>query len=104
MASGADLNRLGWNGDGTGTNGHVAKQVKEMSGIVQDQNGELHFAEWNCRAGQNNVIIRTNGTVGPMFPDVSLNLRLGQHRSAQIRRDPAGGYEEDLSTTLLLHP
>jgi radical SAM protein with 4Fe4S-binding SPASM domain len=35
---------------------------------VQDANGELHFAEWNCRAGQNNVIIRTDGTVAPCFP------------------------------------
>ena len=30
--------------------------------------GGLHFAEWNCRAGQNNVIIRTDGTVAPCFP------------------------------------
>jgi MoaA/NifB/PqqE/SkfB family radical SAM enzyme len=68
MASGSDLKRLGWNGDGTGTNGHVAEQVKGMPGIVQDENGELRFAEWSCRAGQNNVIIRTDGTVAPCFP------------------------------------
>ena len=66
MASGADLNRLGWNGDGT--NGNVAPQVQGMPGIVQDENGELHFAEWNCRGGQNNVIIRTDGIVAPCFP------------------------------------
>jgi hypothetical protein len=68
MASGADLKRLGWNGDGTGTNGSIAKQIVGMPGIEQDANGELHFAEWNCRAGQNNVIIRTDGTVAPCFP------------------------------------
>ena len=68
MASGSDLRRLGWNGDGTGTNGNVGKQIAHMPGIVEDQNGELHFAEWNCRAGQNNVIIRTDGTVAPCFP------------------------------------
>jgi hypothetical protein len=39
-----------------------------LPGIEQDANGELHFAEWNCRAGQNNVIIRTDGTVAPCFP------------------------------------
>src|SRR5579871_5276438 len=61
MASGPELKRLGWNGDGTGTNGDVAKQLAGTPGIVQDENGELHFAEWNCRAGQNNVIIRTDG-------------------------------------------
>jgi radical SAM protein with 4Fe4S-binding SPASM domain len=68
MTSGADSKRLGWNGDGTGTNGNVAKQIANMPGIVQDQTGTLHFAEWNCRAGQNNVIIRTDGTVAPCFP------------------------------------
>ena len=68
MASGADLKRLGWNGDGTGTNGNVAKQLKDTPGIVEDEKGELQFAEWNCRAGQNNVIIRTDGTVAPCFP------------------------------------
>jgi MoaA/NifB/PqqE/SkfB family radical SAM enzyme len=68
MAGGADLKRLGWNGDGTGMNGDVAKHLVGTPGIVQDENGELHFAEWNCRAGQNNVIIRTDGTVAPCFP------------------------------------
>jgi radical SAM protein with 4Fe4S-binding SPASM domain len=68
MASGSELKRLGWNGDGTGTNGDTAKQVAGMPGFVQDTNGELHFAEWNCRAGQNNVIVRTDGTVAPCFP------------------------------------
>jgi len=37
-------------------------------GIDNDENGGLHFADWNCRAGQNNVIIRTDGTVAPCFP------------------------------------
>jgi radical SAM protein with 4Fe4S-binding SPASM domain len=68
MASGADLKRLGWNGDGSGSNGNIAKRLVDTPGIVQDANGELHFAEWNCRAGQNNVIIRTDGTLAPCFP------------------------------------
>ena len=67
MANGADLKRLGWNGDGTGTDSDIAKQIAGLPGIVQE-NGELHFAEWNCRAGQNNVIIRTDGTIAPCFP------------------------------------
>jgi len=68
MASGPELKRLGWNGDGTGTNGDVAKHLAGMPGIVQDADGEMHFAEWNCRGGHNNVIIRTDGTVAPCFP------------------------------------
>jgi len=49
-------------------NGDVAKQIAGLPGVVQDENGDLHFAEWNCRAGQNNVIIRTDGTIAPCFP------------------------------------
>ena len=68
MASGRELKRLGWNGDGTGVNGDISRQVAGMPGVVQDDKGELHFAEWDCRAGQNNVIIRTDGTLAPCFP------------------------------------
>jgi len=68
MSSGTDLKTLGWYGDGTNSNGDAAQMLGTMPGIVQDENGELHFTEWNCRAGQNNVIIRTDGTVAPCFP------------------------------------
>jgi MoaA/NifB/PqqE/SkfB family radical SAM enzyme len=68
MSSGADLKRIGWYGDGSGANGDIAKKLAHTPGIVQDANGELRFAEWDCRAGQNNVIIRTDGTVAPCFP------------------------------------
>jgi len=68
MSSGLDLRQYGWNGDGTNGNGHKTKLLASVPGIVQEDNGELHFAEWNCRAGQNNVIIRTDGTVAPCFP------------------------------------
>jgi MoaA/NifB/PqqE/SkfB family radical SAM enzyme len=67
MSSGVDLKRYGWNGDGT-VNGEQAKLLASVPGIVEDINGELQFGEWNCRAGQNNVIIRTDGTVAPCFP------------------------------------
>lgn len=30
--------------------------------------GGLEFGDWNCRAGQNNVVIRTDGTLAPCFP------------------------------------
>jgi MoaA/NifB/PqqE/SkfB family radical SAM enzyme len=65
MSSGVDLRRVGWNGDGTGVGDPL---LAGMPGIVRDEDGELSFADWNCRAGQNNVIIRTDGTVGPCFP------------------------------------
>ena len=68
MSSGVDVRKFGWNGDGTGTNGDVTKMLASMPGIVQNENGEIHFTDWNCRAGQNNVIVRTDGTVAPCFP------------------------------------
>jgi MoaA/NifB/PqqE/SkfB family radical SAM enzyme len=68
MSSGVDLKQYGWYGDGTGTNGHTSEMLASMPGIVQDADGGMRFSEWSCRAGQNNVIIRTDGTVGPCFP------------------------------------
>jgi MoaA/NifB/PqqE/SkfB family radical SAM enzyme len=67
MSSGLDLGEYGWNGDGS-TDGTEAELLAGIPGIVQKPDGELQFAEWNCRAGQNNVIIRTDGTVAPCFP------------------------------------
>ena len=68
MAAGVDLRRVGWNGDGSSANGEAEELLASMPGIVRGQDGSLHFTDWNCRAGQNNVIIRTDGTVGPCFP------------------------------------
>lgn len=68
MASGLDLRRVGWYGDGTGTNGEGDALLATMPGIARDGAGNLRFTDWNCRAGQNNVIVRTDGTVGPCFP------------------------------------
>ena len=68
MSSGVDLRQFGWNGDGTGLNGEMSKALATLPGIESDGKGGMQFTEWNCRAGQNNVIIRTDGTVGPCFP------------------------------------
>jgi len=65
MMSGLDLRRVGWYGDGTGTGEELLSRIP---GIKSDGDGGLHFTDWNCRAGQNNVIVRTDGTVGPCFP------------------------------------
>ncbi len=48
-------------GPAQGSVGHSASSEHAV-------NGERHCAEWNCRAGQNDVIIRTAGTVTPFFP------------------------------------
>jgi MoaA/NifB/PqqE/SkfB family radical SAM enzyme len=68
MASGLDIRKTGWQGDGSGANGDVTRALASFPGIVQGEDGDVHFSEWNCRAGQNNVVIRTDGTVTPCFP------------------------------------
>jgi MoaA/NifB/PqqE/SkfB family radical SAM enzyme len=77
MGSGVDLRKTGWNGDGTNAGSDLERIVASMEGVVRDRNGELHFADWNCRAGQNNVIIRTDGTVAPCFPMYAANYNWG---------------------------
>jgi len=68
MAAPQDVKKYGWYGDGTATNGDLTKFLATMPGIEKTEDGEYQFSEWNCRAGQNNVIIRTDGTVAPCFP------------------------------------
>ena len=68
MSSGLDLREVGWNGDGTGTDEDLALALAANPGVVQDDTGDLQFAHWGCRAGQNNVVIRTDGTLAPCFP------------------------------------
>jgi radical SAM protein with 4Fe4S-binding SPASM domain len=64
--SGVDLKKYGWYGDGGAEN--IDEILATTPGIVREENGDVHFTDWNCRAGQNNVIIRTDGTVAPCFP------------------------------------
>ena len=68
MSSGFDLREVGWNGDGTGTGDELKEKIASNVGITQEEDGNLRFADWNCRAGQNNIVIRTDGTLVPCFP------------------------------------
>lgn len=68
MSSGLDLREVGWNGDGTGTGDELSEKINANHGITQDDDGNMRFADWNCRAGQNNIVIRTDGTLAPCFP------------------------------------
>ncbi len=63
-----DLRHVGWNGDGQDGDGAQEQLLATMPGIERDENGGLRYADWICRAGQNIVFVRTDGTVGPCFP------------------------------------
>ena len=82
--SGTDLKTVGWNGDGQNANGAGINQLGPMPGIVQDATGDLHFADWSCRAGQNNVVVRTDGTVAPCFPMYSSPFDWGNINSPKF--------------------
>ena len=77
MSSGLNIHEVGWYCDGSRSNLETAEMLKKAAGVVQGDNGDLGFAEWNCRAGQNNVIIRTDGTVAPCFPMYSASFDWG---------------------------
>jgi MoaA/NifB/PqqE/SkfB family radical SAM enzyme len=81
MGSGVDLKACGWNGDGTGD-----LRLDAMPGVVEDRDGCLRFAEWNCRAGQNNVVIRTDGTITPCFPMYDATVDWGAIEAPRIDR------------------
>jgi radical SAM protein with 4Fe4S-binding SPASM domain len=94
MSSGADLEKLGWYGDGSNTNGTAKAVLASMPGIVQDPDGALHFTEWNCRAGQNNVIIRTDGTVAPCFPMYPSTFDWGNIDEAKFQAQQLAGMKK----------
>lgn len=87
MSSGLDLRQVGWNGDGTGAGDTL---LAGMPGIVRGENGELQFTDWNCRAGQNNVIIRTDGTVGPCFPMYAATYDWGTIEGHKFEQEQLG--------------
>ena len=87
MSSGLDIRKVGWYADGKASDVETAKMLKKAAGIVQGADGELGFAEWNCRAGRNNVIIRTDGTVAPCFPMYSASFDWGNIDQFTFERD-----------------
>jgi MoaA/NifB/PqqE/SkfB family radical SAM enzyme len=93
MSSGLDLERVGWNGDGTGGAGSAA-QLETIPGIVREDGRGLTFTDWNCRAGQNNVIIRTDGTVGPCFPMYSATYDWGTIDGHKFDRNQLTGMKK----------
>jgi len=94
MSSGLDLSQAGWNGDGNCDADRGEEALSAMPGIVRGENGGLRFTDWNCRAGQNNVIIRTDGTVGPCFPMYSATYDWGAIENHKFDREQLGAMKE----------
>ena len=84
MGAGLDLRTNGWNGTAPAARTPEKPRPRLCRASYKSPDGDLPFADWNCRAGHNNVIMRTDGTVAPCFPHVWLDFRLGQHRPTEI--------------------
>ncbi|HYZ87623.1 MAG TPA: hypothetical protein VE621_24620, partial [Bryobacteraceae bacterium] len=87
MSSGLDLRRVGWYGDGTQAGDTMHQLLASRPGIVAGEDGQLQFSEWNCRGGQNNVIVRTDGTLGPCFPMYASTIDWGTVEGHKFDRD-----------------
>lgn len=94
MTSGLDLRKVGWYGDGTGTESDGDELLEKMPGIMRDEDGSLRFTDWNCRAGQNNVIVRTDGTVGPCFPMYSATYDWGTIEAEKFDTEQLGAMKK----------
>jgi MoaA/NifB/PqqE/SkfB family radical SAM enzyme len=53
----------------------MVNSVQRLREMTEFMRGKLQ--EWNCRAGQNNVIIRVDGTLAPCFPMYSATYDWG---------------------------
>ena len=66
----------------------MVNSVAAAGGDASDfMRGKLQ--EWNCRAGQNNVIIRTDGTLAPCFPMYTATYDWGVVGGHKFERQPA---------------
>jgi MoaA/NifB/PqqE/SkfB family radical SAM enzyme len=79
VGNGSELKKSGSSGTGysNNSNGAAHYTLLQTRGIVRDSSGQLRFADWNCRAGQNNIVVRTDGTIAPCFPMYSSSFDWG---------------------------
>lgn len=61
---------------------HMVNSVQRLAEMKKFINKKL--AQWGCRAGQNSMIIRTDGTLAPCFPMYSSNHDWGTVEAPQI--------------------
>ena len=68
MSSSYDLREIGWKGNRTRNDCELERFAAKNPGVEDDGEGNFRFADWSCRAGENNVVVRTDGTIAPCFP------------------------------------
>ena len=63
----------------------MVNSATRISQMKQFARGELQ--EWNCRAGQNTLIIRTDGSLAPCFPMYTANYDWGTAEKPRFERE-----------------
>ncbi len=63
----------------------MVNSVHRLEEMKQFMRGKLQ--DWDCRAGQNSLIIRTDGTLGPCFPMYSASHDWGVVRNPQFQHE-----------------
>jgi MoaA/NifB/PqqE/SkfB family radical SAM enzyme len=79
----------------------MVNSVKRLQDMKEFMRGKVE--PWNCRAGQNSIIIRVDGTLAPCFPMYSAKHDWGVNRESQVRSPTIKRDEEVVPNALLLH-
>ncbi len=80
----------------------MVNSVQRLNDMNEFMRGKLEA--WNCRAGQNNVIIRVDGTLAPCFPMYSATYDWGVIEKHKFEVPATERDEEDLPDALLFYP
>jgi hypothetical protein len=78
----------------------MVNSIKRLNDMKDFLRGKVE--PWNCRAGQNSIIIRTDGTVTPCFPMYSATQDWGTIENHKFDVGQLNENEKDLPDTLLL--
>jgi MoaA/NifB/PqqE/SkfB family radical SAM enzyme len=74
----------------------MVNSVKRLNDMKDFMRGKLE--PWNCRAGQNNVIIRVDGTLAPCFPMYSATYDWGVIESPKFEVKQLNAMKQDCQT------
>jgi len=100
MASGRDLKRLGWNGDGTGANGEIANQVAGLPGLCRMRTASCSSPNGIAKLDKTTSSFERMERLRRVSRCIVV-IRLGKHRRAQVRGEATGCDEIDVPAALL---
>lgn len=79
----------------------MVNSVKRLQDMKEFLRGKVE--PWNCRAGQNSIIIRVDGTLAPCFPMYSATHDWGVIENHKFDVSQLDGMKKVMPDALLLH-